>query len=286
MSLIVSDAILRKYIPNVLVSVKGEIPLFEKLEPFLAIAEQWVKANVTSELVFDVIVRYSDDVVIKAYTAKVVVCEAYRNAIPSLDLVLTPNGFGVVSNSNVSPASKERVNRLLESLESERDGAIRLLLSELPNVPEWCSTAQAEFFCSTMFPNLDICDFLGIGKHLWQKYQEVRSAIIDIELHLTANFIGQEQMDFFRKEAMSPSSASLMVKTVLRSLRAFEVQMLKHKDSATAPCSCSPPTALVHIVDIIRSHPEEFPLWHNSTIRGLFEPPVYENKIKDKGYWF
>lgn len=26
------------------------------------------------------------------------------DAIPSLDLVLTPNGFGIVSNSNVAPA--------------------------------------------------------------------------------------------------------------------------------------------------------------------------------------
>ena len=38
-------------------------------------------------------------------------------AIPSLDLVLTTNGFGIVSNQNVVPASRERVDALISSLE-------------------------------------------------------------------------------------------------------------------------------------------------------------------------
>lgn len=37
--------------------------------------------------------------------------------VPSLDLVLTPNGFGIVSNQNVAPASRDRVARLIASLE-------------------------------------------------------------------------------------------------------------------------------------------------------------------------
>ena len=286
MKLITSEEILRRYIPNVLQTVKGEVPLFDKLTSFLDIAEEWVAHTFTSQATFSTIAGYADANIIKTYAAKVVVCEAFKNAVPSLDLILTPNGFGIVSNSNVAPASKERVYRLVDSLEAERDNAIRLLLSSLPGETSWMTSTQCEYFSATMFPNLDICDYLGVAHQQWKKYQEVRATLLEIEQHIATQFLGQEQLDVFRKEAMSPSSTSSLMKTVIRSLQAAEAQMLKATLSPTAPSACIPPTALVSIVNCIRTHPTEFPQWHASPIAELYKPGIYENKKNDKGYWF
>lgn len=286
MKLITSEEILRRYIPNVLQTVKGEVPLFDKLTSFLDIAEEWVAHTFTSQATFSTIAGYADANIIKTYAAKVVVCEAFKNAVPSLDLILTPNGFGIVSNSNVAPASKERVYRLIDSLEAERDNAIRLLLSSLPGETSWMTSTLCEYFSATMFPNLDICDYLGVTHQQWKKYQEVRATLLEIEQHIATQFLGQEQLDVFRKEAMSPSSTSSLMKTVIRSLQAAEVQMLKATLSPTAPSACIPPTALVSIVNCIRTHPTEFPQWHASPIAELYKPGIYENKKNDKGYWF
>ena len=286
MKLITSEEILRRYIPNVLQTVKGEVPLFDKLTSFLDIAEEWVAHTFTSQATFSTIAGYADANIIKTYAAKVVVCEAFKNAVPSLDLILTPNGFGIVSNSNVAPASKERVYRLVDSLEAERDNAIRLLLSSLPGEPSWMTSTQCEYFSATMFPNLDICDYLGVAHQQWKKYQEVRATLLEIEQHIATQFLGQEQLDVFRKEAMSPSSTSSLMKTVIRSLQAAEAQMLKATLSPTAPSACIPPTALVSIVNCIRTHPTEFPQWHASPIADLYKPDTYANKKNDKGYWF
>ena len=286
MKLFTSEESIRKYIPNVLVSVKGEVPLIDKLTSFLDIAEEWVAHTFTSESTFSTIAGYADANIIKTYAAKVVVCEAFKNAVPSLDLILTPNGFGIVSNSNVAPASKERVYRLVDSLEAERDNAIRLLLSSLPGEPSWMASTQCAYFSATMFPNLDICDYLGVAHQQWKKYQEVRATLLEIEQHIATQFLGQEQLDVFRKEAMSPSSTSSMMKTVIRSLQAAVAQMLKASLSPTAPSACIPPTALVSIVNCIRTHPTEFPQWHASPIAELYKPGIYENKKNDKGYWF
>ena len=286
MKLITSEEILRRYIPNVLQTVKGEVALFDKLTSFLDIAEEWVAHTFTSQATFSTIAGYADANIIKTYAAKVVVCEAFKNAVPSLDLILTPNGFGIVSNSNVAPASKERVYRLIDSLEAERDNAIRLLLSSLPGEPSWMTSTQCEYFSATMFPNLDICDYLGVTHQQWKKYQEVRATLLEIEQHIATQFLGQEQLDVFRKEAMSPSSTSSLMKAVIRSLQAAEVQMLKASLSPTAPSACIPPTALVSIVNCIRTHPTEFPQWHASPIAALYHPDIYENKKTDKGYWF
>ena len=286
MKLITSEEILRRYIPNVLQTVKGEVPLFDKLTSFLDSAEEWVAHTFTSQATFSTIAGYADANIIKTYAAKVVVCEAFKNAVPSLDLILTPNGFGIVSNSNVAPASKERVYRLVDSLEAERDNAIRLLLSSLPGEPSWMTSTQCEYFSATMFPHLNICDYLGVAHQQWKKYQEVRATLLEIEQHIATQFLGQEQLDVFRKAAMSPSSTSSLMQTVIRSLQAAEAQILKATLSPTAPSACIPPTALVSIVNCIRTHPTEFPQWHASPIAELYKPGIYENKKNDKGYWF
>ena len=61
---------------------------------------------------------------LKVTMARIVAFDAFRNTIPHLDLILTPNGFGIVNNYNIAPASKERVERLIASLLSNRDDEI------------------------------------------------------------------------------------------------------------------------------------------------------------------
>lgn len=313
LSLITSDDILRRYIPNVLVSVKGETSLFDKLNPHLLMAERWVSSTFCSSSVFEQIASAPDSDLLRIYASKVVVSHAFMQAVPSLDLVLTPNGFGIVSNSNIAPASKERVERLILSLEQERDAAIQLLLSALfqsiksatdPSVyaegasyisdsapvPEvspsglsWLATPQCAFFSATLFPDLSICDQLGICEHRWQKYLELRPRLIEIENQLATDFISEEQFLVFRKVVLSLDSASMLMQAVIRVLRAEIVRILRsNTDSSPSPASHN----LLHIVDIIKKNPDEFPQWHSSATASLFNPANFENKKADKGYWF
>ena len=287
MKLITSDAILRKFTPNLLATVSGEPSFFEKLTPFIEMAEEWLKDTFTSEQTFNTIAGYTDTNVIKIFASKAVVSHAFMNAVPSLDLVLTPNGFGIVSNTNVAPASKERVERLIASLETERDRAIRLLLASLYGASKWTQSAQYAYFSATMFPNLDLCEFCGLNEHLWQKYQELRPAIVELERLIEERFIGKEQMDAFRQQiiASSVASSALAVQTVIRSIRAYIVQSLK-ECLAHNGCRTCGPTTLYDVVDIIRKNPDLFPLWHSSSIKELFNPPVFHNRKEYNGYWF
>ena len=103
MKLITTDAQLRAHIPNIIASVKGETPLIERLSLFLDLAEDWVKTTFTSESTFNTICGYTDSNPVKILTARLVVADALHRAIPSLDIVLTPNGFAVVNTSNLAP---------------------------------------------------------------------------------------------------------------------------------------------------------------------------------------
>ena len=45
MKLITTDEQLRAHIPNIIASVKGEVPFIERLALFLDLAEDWVKTT-------------------------------------------------------------------------------------------------------------------------------------------------------------------------------------------------------------------------------------------------
>ena len=95
--LITTDEQLRSHLPNIIATVKGETPFIERLALFLDLAEDWVVNTFTSVSTFNTICGYTDSNPIRIATARLVVTDALRRAIPSLDIVLTPNGFGIVA---------------------------------------------------------------------------------------------------------------------------------------------------------------------------------------------
>ena len=101
--LITSDEQLRLHLPNIIGTVKGETPFIERLALFLDLAEDWVRTTFCSTSTFNTICDYTDTNPIKILTARLIVADALHRAIPSLDIVLSPNGFAVVNTSNDAP---------------------------------------------------------------------------------------------------------------------------------------------------------------------------------------
>ena len=277
MTLITNDNALRKYIPNAFSTVKGEMPLFDKLAPWLATSEQWLTEKICGESMLAKIVALDDMNVVKMLASQIVVSDALRRAIPSLDLVLTPNGFGIVSNTNVAPASKERVERLIKSLLDNRDNCIEQLLTQLRSFPSWKESEQCRWFTATLFPNLDLVALCGITEHRWEKYTELRSKVLDIEDSLAEEYFSHELMNVLRSEAVADTPNESRAWIVAR-MKPQIVDFIRDKPSNRRK--------MIDIVNFIRNNPEEFPEWHNSDTAKLFSPPVFVNKKENKGYWF
>ena len=71
---------------------------------------------------------------LKRYFKMMVCIDGFLSVLRQLDLVLTPTGFGIVSNDTVSPASKQRVDALEAQLRTAlcraRAMTVHLLRSE------------------------------------------------------------------------------------------------------------------------------------------------------------
>ena len=278
MKLITTDEQLRSHIPNIIASVKGEVPFIERLALFLDLAEDWVKTTFTSESTFNTICGYTDSNNIKILCSRLVVADALRRAIPSLDIVLTPNGFAVVNTSNLAPASKPRVDRLVGSMLAHRDDCIAALLPEIVGASKWLASDRADFFGATLFPDLGICDAVGgaTGSR-WEKYLELRSQVIDLEASLAEEWFSPELMSALRSENLRGD---------LTGKRSEIVKQIKAQVVGYLRLGSFNSRRLADIVNYIRLDPESFSEWHKSETAKLFAPPVFRNEKKASGYFF
>ena len=276
--LITTDAQLRAHIPNIIASVKGEVPFIERLALFLDLAEDWVKTTFTSESTFNTICGYTDSNNIKILCSRLVVADALRRAIPSLDIVLTPNGFAVVNTSNVAPASKPRVDRLVGSMLAHRDDCIAALLPEIVGASKWLASDRADFFGATLFPDLGICDAVGgVTGFRWEKYLELRSQVIDLEASLAEEWLSPELMSALRSENLRGDLTEKRSE-IVRQVKAQVVGYLRSGSFNSR--------RLADIVNYIRLNAESFEEWHKSETAKLFAPPVFRNEKKASGYYF
>lgn len=289
MKIVTSDAQLRRLIPHVLATVEGEATLFEKLAPFLETSEEWAIQNFVPDDLFETIAATpeaaetaSDSAAIEALRKpleKVIASHAFMNAIPSLDLVLTPNGFGIVSNQNIAPASRERVERLRDSLEAERDRNLENMVLRLASRNDWQQSSQGKYFAATMFPFLGLCRRLAIREHIWDEYQHLHDRLIKIENILTETYFSQEQMQVFRNKVMDQMrNCHPLEEQVIRTLQSLEMMLV-------SDMQCHP-QSFYDLVNIIREHEEIFTEWHSSATAQLYTPAVFTNKQKSGGYWF
>ncbi len=278
MKLITTDEQLRSHIPNIIASVKGEVPFIERLALFLDLAEDWVKTTFTSESTFNTICGYTDSNNIKILCSRLVVADALRRAIPSLDIVLTPNGFGVVNTSNLAPASKPRVDRLIGSMLAHRDDCIAALLPEIVGASKWLASDRADFFGATLFPDLSIVDSLGsVQGSRWEKYLELRPQVIDLEASLAEEWLSLELMSALRSETLRGDLTEKRSE-IVRQVKAQVVGYLRSGSFNSR--------RLADIVNYIRLNPKFFSEWHKSETAKLFAPPVFRNEKKASGYFF
>ena len=278
MKLITTEEQLCSHIPNIISSVKGETPLLEKLSLFLELAEDWVINTFTSTSTFNTICGYTNSNNIRILCCHLVIAEALLRAIPSLDIVLTPNGFGIVSTNNITPASKPRIDRLIGSMLSHRDDCIAALLPEIVGASKWLTSDRADFFGATLFPDLGICDAVGGAPgSRWEKYLELRSHVIDLEASLAEEWFSPELMSALRSENLCGD---------LTGKRSEIVKQVKAQVVGYLRSGSFNSRRLADIVNYIRLNPESFSEWHKSETAKLFAPPVFRNEKKASGYFF
>ena len=282
-NLINDNETLKKYVPNTLKEVAGEKSLFDKIQFQLMQAEQWLTETFVSYGTMSHIRTNSDSTPLLHFCRIITAAEAMLHAVPQLDLILTPNGFGIVSNQNIAPASKERIERLLLALEKIRDDALQTIQPLLIEASHWVASDQYYFFARTMFPTLDVVHDLGYHEHIWTKYLEIRNQLIIIEEKLARDYFSDSLMETLReyiiRNDFSDSPDPNAYLKLSNRIRAIEFSILRTGEF--------PIPSIIDAVNFIRtSNKDIFQNWKRSDTARLFDNHGYKNKKQSSGFWF
>ncbi len=110
---------------------------FNDLKAYVESAEMWIRTQILGETLYTMIEEMDESSTGTTDSSLCILCRsvianhAFWEAIPFLDLVLTNNGFAVISANNKVPASKERVDRLRDQCLVRRDNEVELLIQFL-----------------------------------------------------------------------------------------------------------------------------------------------------------
>lgn len=120
---------------------------WEDFETYRDSAEYWLKSQILGDTLYSYLNANggnSDLTQLVEQCRTVIALKLYYEAIPFTDLTHTPNGFGVVSNGNITPASKERVANLragcIARFDTESDNLLDVLESTKIVHDEWKSS--------------------------------------------------------------------------------------------------------------------------------------------------
>lgn len=182
---------IRQYIPNVLTEVAGEIPLAEKLAQFIDSARIWLESEYLGP----------DDFLSEAhndYALRILVAKALADAVPSLDLVVTPTGMAVVNTDSMAPASKDRVERLITSLHAQIRESIPVLVRVCNTYASWRASERGRYFRATFLRPSDV--IRGIRGLENITYDEARLKAISAETRLGERYLGRGFLNALRDD--------------------------------------------------------------------------------------
>ena len=273
MILINDETTLRRYLPNAFATVDEETSIFDKLEPCLQEAEQWLIDNIVGDCISSI----DPTSQIFSNMQSFVVADAFSKAIPSLDLVLTPNGFGIVNTNSVVPASKDRVERLIQSLILHKDRMIALILHRLSEVKQWYSTKQCQWLSQSLIQNYNFVLKENCPDR-WNRFLELRTEF-------------QRWQNIIANEWLSPELLSrLMIEKATSYTTKESCDVIADLDSVVSTAikyDCLDTDTLLNIVNYIRIHSGKFPEWGNSELAKLFTEDIFfRNNMNNGGFFF
>lgn len=246
---------------------------FEDIQPHMVEAREWIENQFFNKELIALIEDRID---------RLTAVKAYELAIPFLDVVQTDNGFAVVSNSNQAPASKERVERLLNTVKNRFWILLDICLNYIFNNKEYYDAwnhRSKETHSELLFRNghdiqiffktkdVSYTDFLCFHDDI-QGYQDVEIAGYVSEKYLKELI-----------EKRNSQTLTLVEKRIFREIQIATAMFVQNDRNRAIKM-------LENLQNIFESNPETYATYINSSEYKAKSASRYENKQTDGTYFF
>lgn len=263
----------------------GEVPdsgIFESIGAQIQRWKDWARQLATPDI-YDgldnidaepITEDYDRLVSLRRYLVGMICSFAFEDAIPQLDLVLTPTGFGVVSNQNVAPASVDRVTALKNRMHNQG----WTYFEEALDVLRYLGAPKASKLCASAFQSLfwkaNHLHVFGIPNPTHDNLLEKNPDII-AEQPFLIQFISPEQFGAFLDSEASATTTSIQGIAIQMCRVYFAIEGTLAKNAQK-----------LAILNFIEQHPDEFPEYMNSDTYKANHFQRYENQKDDTCFFF
>lgn len=240
--------------------------IFTSIETYLQDVAQSVKNE------FELTQEQTESETLAPLFAAYVCKRTAYEALPHLDLILTTNGFAVVSNQNLTPASRQRVYDLRERLRREKSVTRDALMVHLAE--EGLYTPDTLLWHPTMLRKWGVRT--KDGNPVYE--EEMQSVLPDLYAaqHLAEKMTGQEQMAELLSGQTTFAQDSAEVLLVQR-CRRLMATYLKGADLRLAKHE---------VQDFLNRYADDLPTYKASSKYEADHFTPYENRADDPTYFF
>lgn len=177
---------------SILAATSSHSEVFESVKPHFKESYLRLSQQILGE-VGEEALETSDD--LREAVIKAVCLDAFLSVVRHLDLVLTPTGFGVVANNEVTPASSSRVEALIEQCRIALIVAQDTVMALLTDVPGWGSTLQAKQGIQTVLWSIEGYCYLTRQTSMTSKDWMSKLAAMQKADATLRKLVSDEQMD-------------------------------------------------------------------------------------------
>lgn len=256
------------------------------IDPYVSAADDYVQTTLIGSDLYDYIAALtSDPNNLKSTLRNVIAYKAYREAIPFVDLIQTANGFGVVSNTNIAPASKERVERLMAQCDQQLDNSIDLLIFKImtntPSLTEWKKFSLFEELTNCLF--ITGIDFGGYSSDNTKKrkaFLDAKNDMVTAQSTVLAPLISQAFLDELILQNRN-NTMTVDNRLILNNCRGILTII-----SGNGKKGDDLKKVLNHVSYMLEKYIDKYPTYAASEEYALRIAPKYVNKQSDPTYFF
>lgn len=257
---------MKKFLPAL--SMKGEPALFD--DALVSAQEDIVASVIGSDLEERLELRGPEDARLLTRCQRIISIQAFLASVPEMDLVLTDAGFGVISNQDVSPASKDRVQALRASLQSRLDNEKDRLVEYLTvstQYADWRGTEEFSRLSSGLIMTLrEFHDMAVMNAKTTPNYPRTWSEFIrivpamnvallsDVASYISVDY-AEEMLEKVRdQEPMLPNEKKVL-RMVCTAVTSFAME-----DRETGR------EMAIRAAAFMNAHPDDFPTFMDSSV--------------------
>lgn len=213
-----------------------------------------------------------------------VIRATFLSRLHSHDLIMTDNGFGVVSNENIAPASQARVEAMKAELTYQRDYNKHQVIFLMRKFDGWSETEQAEMnINSLVWSPAILSGWCGVsGQLTYDDLVKYKKSIDATEAFLRKQ-LGDALIDEIiaeeRKGIFAPSHRAAKVKML-----AFIGEHLTVKGESIDKERCA--LLFENLLRFIEEHIGDFEKYAVSSAYKANHMKSYENKADDTTFFF